>query len=110
MNSAGSDGSQVLQGHGHRSEDWCALEVTGDDVSHPAYTRIRCLDELLSGVSPGQPAAPPGSQSKPLPPPAPPGVRATRHASSGTKARATSRRRAARRPRPHRSVTWLRIP
>ncbi len=37
-------------------------------------------------------------------------ARATRHASSGTKAPATSRPRAARRPRPHCGVTWLRIP
>jgi predicted XRE-type DNA-binding protein len=29
----------------HRSEGWWALEVTGDDLPHPAYTQVRRLDQ-----------------------------------------------------------------
>ncbi len=29
----------------HRSQGWWALEVTGDDLSHPAYTQARRLDQ-----------------------------------------------------------------
>jgi predicted XRE-type DNA-binding protein len=29
----------------HRSEGWWALEVTGEDLSHPAYTQARRLDQ-----------------------------------------------------------------
>ena len=29
----------------HRSDGWWALEVTGDDLPHPAYTQARRLDQ-----------------------------------------------------------------
>jgi hypothetical protein len=29
----------------HRSQGWWALEVTGDDLSHPAYSQARRLDQ-----------------------------------------------------------------
>jgi predicted XRE-type DNA-binding protein len=29
----------------HRSQGWWALEITGDDLSHPAYTQARRLDQ-----------------------------------------------------------------
>ena len=29
----------------HRSQGWWALEVTGDDLPHPAYTQARRLDQ-----------------------------------------------------------------
>lgn len=29
----------------HRSQGWWALEVTGDDLLHPAYTQVRRLDQ-----------------------------------------------------------------
>jgi hypothetical protein len=29
----------------HRSDGWWALEVTGDDLSYPAYTQTRRLDQ-----------------------------------------------------------------
>ena len=29
----------------HRSQGWWALEVTGDDLLHPAYTHVRRLDQ-----------------------------------------------------------------
>jgi predicted XRE-type DNA-binding protein len=29
----------------HRSQGWWALEVTGEDLSHPAYTQARRLDQ-----------------------------------------------------------------
>jgi predicted XRE-type DNA-binding protein len=29
----------------HRSQGWWALEVTGGDLSHPAYTQVRRLDQ-----------------------------------------------------------------
>jgi hypothetical protein len=54
MNQTGAIAARCFKATAHRSEDGCALGVTGDDVLHPAYARIRCLDELLSGVSPGQ--------------------------------------------------------
>src|SRR5215471_4635485 len=30
----------------HRSEGWWAVEVTGDDLPHPAYTQVRRLDQV----------------------------------------------------------------
>jgi hypothetical protein len=30
----------------HRSDGWWALEVTGDDLPHPAYTQARRLDQV----------------------------------------------------------------
>jgi len=34
----------------HRSEGWWALEVTGDDLPHPAYTQARRLDQAEAMV------------------------------------------------------------
>jgi predicted XRE-type DNA-binding protein len=34
----------------HRSHGWWALEVTGDDLSHPAYSQVRRLDQAENMV------------------------------------------------------------
>jgi predicted XRE-type DNA-binding protein len=34
----------------HRSNGWWALEVTGDDLSYPAYTQVRRLDQAEAMV------------------------------------------------------------